>query len=249
MSRPLMLVTPSTEASGAELKDHSISLGSRYLRAVLDCGGLPVALPLTTDRDQIAGFIARCDAVLLTGGDDIQPRLYWPDVPPKLLATCECVEAARDVMELTLLDELFKAPRPLLAICRGHQLVNVALGGRLYVDLPSQRPGDLRHSQTDRKYDLVHQVSIASDTRMAGIFGQPSIGVNSTHHQAISQLAEPLRIAIQAPDGVIEGTELHPEHSGLLPWFASVQFHPERLYDRHPEHGRLFHAFVEAARS
>lgn len=246
MSRPIILVTPSTHAAGAEFPDHSISVSSRYLEAVLEAGGLPVALPQLTQRSRLAGYLERADGVLLTGGDDIHPGLYWPEVPTDLVERCEFPEPDRDLMELTLLDELFRNPKPLLAICRGHQLVNVALGGSLYVDLPTQRPGDISHAQMDRRFEPVHPVEVASDSRAAAIYRVRSFGVNSTHHQAIHRLADPLRVTLSAADGVIEGTELRPERSGLLPWFASVQFHPERLHSAHPEHARLFRAFVQA---
>ena len=246
--RPLILVTPSTQVTGAELLDHSISVGSRYLDAILGAGGLPVALPLTTDRQSLRAFLERADGVLLTGGDDLAPALHRPDVSAELLARCDCAEPARDLMELTILDELFKTPKPLLAICRGHQLVNVALGGTLYVDLPSERPGHVIHAQMARRFEVVHSVEVLSGSAMRALYRRPSLGVNTTHHQAIHRLAEPLAATLLAPDGVIEGTELRPEHAGLLPWFRSVQFHPERLFDRHPEHACLFASFTGAAR-
>ncbi len=246
--RPLILVTPSTQITGAELLDHSISVGSRYLDAILVAGGLPVALPLTTDRKSLRAFLERADGVLLTGGDDLAPVLHRPDVSAELLSRCECAEPARDLMELTILDELFKMPKPLLAICRGHQLVNVALGGTLYVDLPSERPGHVLHAQMARRFEVVHSVDVLPGSGMRALYRRTSLGVNTTHHQAIHRLAEPLAATLLAPDGVIEGTELRPEHAGLLPWFRSVQFHPERLFDRHPEHACLFAAFTGAAR-
>lgn len=246
MGRPLILVTPSPQESGVELLDPSISVGNRYLDSVSEAGGLPVVLPLTTDRARIAEYVARADGVMLTGGDDIDPRLYWPDVPSDLLSRCDCAGAVRDTMELTLIDQLFRNPRPLLAICRGHQLFNIALGGTLYVDLPTQRPGDVAHAQMEHRFEPVHEVEITPDTQASTIWSRRHLGVNSTHHQAIHRIAEPLRATLISTDGVIEGTELRPEHAGLLPWYASVQFHPERLDQKHPEHARLFRAFVTA---
>jgi len=246
--RPLILVTPSTQRSGAELLDHSISVGSRYLQAVAAAGGLPLSLPLTTDREELRAYLQRADGVLLTGGDDLAPSIHRPKISAELLAKCECAEPARDVMELALLEELFQRPLPLLAICRGHQVMNVALGGTLYVDLPTERPGHINHSQIPRKYEIVHPVEITPDSQMAAMYGRTSLGVNTTHHQAIHRLAEPLAATLLAPDGVIEGTELRRDKPPLLPWFRSVQFHPERLYDQHPEHALLFASFVHAAR-
>jgi putative glutamine amidotransferase len=246
--RPLILVSPDTQTSGAEMQDHAISVGSRYLQAVIDAGGIPLALPLCTDRAFLADAVSQCDGVMLTGGNDVAPKIYWPEVPGPLLSKCECAEPGRDVMELELIQEILGQRKPLLAICRGHQLFNVALGGTLYVDIPSQREGAFKHSQMDRKYEVVHEVSIEPGTFLAGIWSPEPLGVNTTHHQAIDRLAKPLRAVAHGPDGVIEATEFKPEDRALLPWFASVQFHPERLYLKHPRHAALFKAFVDACR-
>lgn len=245
--RPLILITPSTSPAGVEMADHSTSVSSRYLDAVLAAGGLPVSLPLTTDLEVLADAVAHADGILFSGGDDIDPRRYWPEVPDALLATCDLAEPARDVMELALLAEIFRQRKPLLAICRGHQLVNVFLGGTLYVDLPTEVGGAVAHNQMDLRNDVAHRVDLPADSRYAAITGTTTLGVNSTHHQAVHRLATPLRAAATAPDGVVEATELKPEERDLLPWFQSVQFHPERLAA--PEHARLFKAFVEACRT
>jgi putative glutamine amidotransferase len=251
MRRPLILVTPSTGRRSIEFGagDHSISLGSRYLEAVIDAGGLAVALPLTTDPATLGELVARSDGVMLTGGDDLDPHLYWPDVPSELLAKCECAEPARDRMELLLVEEVFRRQKPLFAICRGHQLVNVAAGGKLVVDIATQRPDALGHCRMDRKHDIIHDVSMPADSLLAAICGTQTLGVNSTHHQAVAEVGRPFRSAAESTDGVIEATELRPEDRGLLPWYLSVQFHPERLRQTHPEHAALFAAFVAACRT
>jgi len=245
--RPLILITPSTSPAGAEMADHSTSVSSRYLDAVLAAGGLPVSLPLTTDPAVLADAVALASGVLFSGGDDIEPRRYWPEVPETLLATCDLAEPARDAMELVLLAEIFRQRKPLLAICRGHQLVNIFVGGTLYVDLPSRVDGPVLHNQMDPRNDVAHRVDLPADSRFAAISGTTTLGVNSTHHQAIHRLASPLRASATAPDGVVEAAELGSEGLGLLPWFQSVQYHPERLAA--PEHARLFRAFVEACRT
>ena len=245
-TRPLILVTPSTQTDGVELSDHAISVATRYLQALIDAGGFPLVLPVNEDPALIADAVASADGLLLTGGDDIDPHLHWPDVPADLLQTCTCAEPIRDRFELAVIREVLKQKKPLMAICRGHQLFNIALGGTLYVDLPTQRPGPILHPQFERRFERVHEAEIVSGTQLERVAGLPRLEINSTHHQAIHQLAGPLRVSLVATDGVIEGTELKPEHAGLLPWFASLQYHPERLYQRWPEHGRLFHAFVKA---
>jgi putative glutamine amidotransferase len=246
MKRPLILVTPSTESAGIELSDHAVSVSTRYLQALQDAGALPLVLPVTDDRELLAQAVAMADGVLLTGGDDIDPHLHWPDVPSELLATCDCADPARDRCELALIQEVLSQQRPLLAICRGHQLVNIALGGTLYVDLPSQRPSAIPHPQFDLRFEAVHEAEVMPGTLLASVVGRKRLEINSTHHQAVNRLAPPLRANLVAPDGIIEGAELHPDHAELMPWFASLQYHPERLYERWPEHGLLFKEFVRA---
>jgi len=245
--RPRILLTPSTQAVGEELPDHAISVSSLYFQAIIDAGGLPFSLPLTTDREVLTNAVRQAHGILLTGGDDILPKIYWPDVPPKLAKTCMCAEPARDVMELELVHEIFRQGTPLLAICRGHQLVNVALGGTLFVDLPSQYPSQVRHRRLDQRMSTVHEINLKSGSNLSKITGCRTLGVNSTHHQGIDRVAEPLEPVGHAPDGIVEAMELRKQDQRLLRWFLSVQFHPERLYMRYPEHGSVFKTFVSAA--
>lgn len=245
--RPLILITSSHQSSGAEMLDDSISLSHRYFDAVLDHGGMPVAMPLTSDARVLADLVDRCDGILMSGGSDIEPRLHRPYIAAKLRNTCAISAGVRDLMELLLIKEILRNPRPVLAICRGHQIFNVAFGGTLYVDLPSERPDGPNHCQLDSRCDPVHPVALARGSLLARLTRRCSLGVNSTHHQAIDQLAEPLVPTAVSPDGVIEAMEFRRAYRGLLPWFASVQFHPERLYDRFREHRPLFRAFVFAA--
>ena len=242
---PLILVTPCQQAAGSEFADASISLSNRYTQAINDAGGVPLVLPVTATRDQIAELVRRADGVLLTGGEDIELKHYAPDTPPELAAKLGEVEPERDVLEFALVDEVFHQRKPLLCICRGHQMLNVALGGTLYVDIPSQLPGALAHKQTERKFELVHDVTLAPDSQLAAILGSTQTGTNSTHHQGIARVAAPLRVTGTTSDGVVESMEL--KDPTQLPFLQSVQFHPERLYDRHPHFAQLFRAFVRAA--
>ena len=201
-------------------------------------------MPLPLDAAGLADVVAQSAGVLLTGGDDIDPRFYRPEVPATLLATCALAEPGRDAMELGLIAEVFRQRKPLLAICRGHQLVNVFLGGTLYVDLPTEFPSPVNHHQMAFPNEECHRVTLLADSQLAALTGVISLGVNTTHHQGIHRLAASLRAAATAPDGLIEATELKPEEARRRPWFQSVQFHPERLAA--PEHARLFQAFVAA---
>ena len=242
---PLILVTPCQQAAGTEFADASISLSNRYTQAINDAGGMPLVLPVTATRDQIAELVRRAEGVLLTGGEDIELKHYAPDTLPELAAKLGEVEPERDVLELALVDEVFRQRKPLLCICRGHQMLNVALGGTLIVDIPAQLPGAHTHKQVERKFELVHDVSLASDSQIAALLSAVKVGTNSTHHQAVARVADALRVTGTTSDGVVETMEL--KDKSLLPFLQSVQFHPERLYDRYPHFAELFRAFIRAS--
>lgn len=245
--RPLILMTPCTQQKGAEFEDGSLSLSYRYVAAIQAAGALPWVIPASLGAEEIAACVRRTDGVLLTGGDDVQPELYTKELPPDLKRTVSEPDAPRDYLELKLIEEVFQQRKPLLAICRGHQLLNVALGGSLIVDIPTQLPQALDHRRYDLKNGLVHEVDLAPNSLLAGLVGQPQISVNSTHHQAVDRVPRPLRATGASPDGVVEGMELHPQEAALLPFLLSVQFHPERLYQQYPLYLKLFQAFVDAA--
>jgi putative glutamine amidotransferase len=183
---------------------------------------------------------------MLTGGDDLQPELYAGKLSPKLPQTVSEPEPERDVFELMLVQEVFRQRKPLLAICRGHQLVNVAFGGTLVVDIASQVPGAFNHSRTDRKCSVVHDAELEKGSLIARTVGKKKLGVNSSHHQAIGKLAGPFTVTARSSDGVIEAMELKPDGASL-PYFLAVQFHPERLCERHVGHAKLFQSFVRAS--
>jgi len=147
-----------------------------------------------------------------------------------------------------VIDEIFRQKKPLLAICRGHQILNVALGGTLFLDIPAQVPHCLRHNRTDKKNDIVHEVKVEKGSVLAKIARKPRLGVNSSHHQAVEKVAKPLRVTAVSIDGIIEGMELRQNCQHLLPYMITVQFHPERLFARHKEHFELFRSFTDASR-
>jgi putative glutamine amidotransferase len=245
---PLILVTPSIEKAGAEFHDRSISLSETYLRTVAAAGGIPLTLPVGVSRELIAECVRRCDGVMLTGGDDIEPRLYRNGLPAALRRTVgACSDGGeRDLRELILIDEVFRQRKPLLAICRGHQLLNIALGGTLVVDIRTERPESINHHRMDRRSEVVHEARLTAGSLLSKITGQQSLGVNSTHHQAVGRVAEPLQATATSADGIVEGLELKHETAGMLPFLLGVQFHPERLAERYPEHWAIFGVFVGA---
>jgi putative glutamine amidotransferase len=169
-------------------------------------------------------------------------------LPEKVRRTVETSPdgGQRDLRELLVIDEVFHQRKPLLGICRGHQLINVALGGTLVADIPSQKPGAMNHSRMDKRNDVAHEVQLTDGSLLSKITGRRTLGVNSTHHQAVGRLAGPLQAVALSADGIVEGTELNRAAAGLLPFLLTVQFHPERLADRHPEHRAIFSAFTQA---
>ncbi len=212
-----------------------------------EVGALPVAMPPSIDREVIAQCVSRADGILLTGGDDIEPRLYNGRLPARIRKTVNVTpdRGERDLRELLLIDEVFRQRKPLLAICRGHQLLNVALGGTLLADIPSQRPKAMVHARNSERNEVVHDVRLTPGSLLAKIAGGFKLGVNSTHHQAVARVASPLRVTAASNDGMVEGLELKPGGSHWLPFLLSVQFHPERLFDRYPEHRAIFQAFAQ----
>jgi len=245
---PLILISPSVESRGDEFGDLSVSLSETYQRALMGAGGLPLALPALASRELIAESVRHYDGVLLTGGDDVDPRLYGRALPPHLQRTVTATPdgGARDWRELVLIDEVFRQRKPLLAICRGQQILNVALGGTLLADISSQRPQAINHRRQDRRSEIVHEVLLTPGSLLSKIVAGPRLGVNSTHHQAVARVAGPLKVAAVSSDGIIEGLELKPGAAGMLPFLLSVQFHPERLVDRYREPRAIFRAFTQA---
>jgi putative glutamine amidotransferase len=212
-----------------------------YIRAVQQAGGVPVLLPPQLDADSLDVLWSRLDGIVLTGGGDIDPRRFG-ETPH---ASVYDVSAARDDLELTLSRRSVEDDVPLLAICRGVQVLNVALGGTLYQDIPSDIPGSLLHSQKAPRMEPTHPVKVMGEgTRLGAIAGAPELAVNSMHHQAIRTLGEGLRDVAWAPDGVIEAVELPGDDRFVL----GVQWHPEELVGHDDAARRLFAAAVDAAR-
>ena len=198
------------------------------MEAVLRAGGTPVLFPVTDDREQLSALLDRVDGLLLTGGPDVDPAEYGEKRKP----CCGDCSACRDAMELPLCRE---------ALARGMQILSCVLGGNLYQDLAAQFGTQLRHPRYDVAGDPVHEVEVRPDTLLSSIVGAGPLCVNSRHHQGVRMLGKNLRVNATAPDGLIEGIEL-PDH----PFVLGVQWHPESLSDRYPDHQRLFDAFIRA---
>ena len=247
-SKPLILISPSVERKGAEFEDVSCSLSDRYSQAVVAAGGIPWVFPCLAEEAATIEAVRRCDGVMLTGGDDVQPELYTGRLSPRLNKTVSPAGPQRDLSDLLLVREVFRQRRPLLAICRGQQLLNVALGGTLIVDIASQIHGAGRHNRSDRKDKVVHKVALTPDSILTKIAGKQTLGVNSSHHQAVGRVATLLRVTAISTDGVIEALELTGPARKSLSWMLAVQFHPERLFERHGEFLDLFRSFTRACK-
>jgi putative glutamine amidotransferase len=245
---PLILVSPSIEKRGVEFHDLSVSLSFKYEQSILRAGGIPFILPSTTEPALLADIVRRVDGVMLTGGDDINPDLYVKRLPRAIRRTVEQTPdgGGRDLRELILIDEVFRQRKPLLAICRGHQLLNIALGGTLVTDIRRQVPGALNHQRLDRAGKIVHEAALTAGSLLAKITGKQVLGMNSSHHQAVLQPAEPLVATARSKDGIVEAMELKPEAARRMPYLLSVQFHPERLTEKHAEHRAIFQSFTQA---
>lgn len=248
-SAPLILIAPSTQRRGAEFFDYSVSLSDAYPRAIAAADGVPWIMSGTLSPEIISECVRRSDGVLLTGGDDIQPHLYTSKISRKIKKTVSAADPARDLSEILVIQEVFRQRKPLMGICRGVQILNVAMGGTLIIDIPSQKPNAINHTRTDLKDRIVHEIQVDRDSLLAQIFKAPSVGVNSTHHQAVDHVAKPFRVTAKSVDGIIEALELNRSDEHWLPFFLAVQFHPERLIDRHPEFLAMFQSFVEACAS
>ena len=215
-------------------------VNSAYLRSVLDAGAVPVILPPAIGAARATGVLEGIDALLLTGGEDLDPAWYGASPSPAL----GDVDRERDLFELALFASARQRGLPILGICRGIQLVNVALGGTLWQDLPSERPSAVQHNRGDARSVRTHGVSLEAGSRAATVLSCAALDVNSFHHQGIRDLASPLRASGWSGDGLIEAVE------GVAgePWLLAVQWHPEEMYEDAvaPERG-LFRALAEAA--
>ncbi len=235
--RPIIGITTSiTQDEGVH------QMNRCYTEALLAVGAVPVMLPLPSDLSVLPDCLSRLDGLLLSGGDDVDPTHYgetqhW---------VCGDVTPLRDSFEIALCREAIRHRLPLLGICRGVQVMNVAQGGSLFQDLKSEYPGEtLAHQQKQLSRYTSHAVQFSEDSALAAIFGCNALQVNSHHHQAVQKVAPGFTITATAPDGVIEALE-YPE----LPFCIGVQWHPERLVESQKDtlHRRLFEAFADACR-
>jgi putative glutamine amidotransferase len=220
---------------------HRFAIANTYTTAIERAGGVPLVIP--PQDGNISEILAVLDGLLLTGGGDIRPdRFGDAEVHP----TTYGIHDGRDELEIALIQEAIRRDMPVLCICRGIQVLNVALGGTLIQDVADQYSAMISHSQTElgiAKEDPSHTVAVTSGSLLESIYGGAVVQVNSFHHQGLKQISADLRVAGCSDDGLVEAVE-HPGCS----WVLGVQWHPEMMYAAHDEHLKPFAGLIEAAR-
>ena len=235
MTRPLVGITIGYSSESREV----FALRDDYVRAVETAGGLPLVLAPGAPEDAPL-LLDRVDALLLTGGADVDPRLYGEPAHE----TVTRVIPERDTFELALSREALSKDLPLLAICRGHQVLNVATGGTLIQDLPSQLKGAMDHDPDTERWSPAHDVRILPGTRLREILGEEKVAVNSFHHQAVKEPGRGVIVsAYSEGDDVVEGIEVPGRRLAV-----GVQWHPEAFWDKDGRFQPLFEALVRASR-
>lgn len=243
--RPLVAVTTSSGPAGRHGLTY-VSLGAQYVWAVQEPGTVPVLVTPAHDDAGIDAVLDSVNGLVLTGGEDVDPALYG-QAPHPMLGP---VHRERDTMELRALARARARGIPVLAICRGMQVLNVAFGGTLIQDLPSQDPGRLTHEQSAPVTRQWHHATVLAESELRRVFGVSELFINSFHHQAVDQLGAGLRATVWAEDGVVEGIEATDRES----WICGVQWHPERGEaggpgsDLRDPNRRLFWEFAHQAR-
>lgn len=208
-----------------------------YMKGIEEAGGLPVMLPLTSDLDEIRQLSEEMDGYLFSGGPDIEPSLYGEEKRPICDVCCDL----RDAMEIPLFHAVYEKDKPIFGICRGIQLINTALGGTLYQDLPSEHPSDTVHRQTIPPENPTHSVTLIADTPLCTVIGSDTMMVNSCHHQAVKTLGKGLCVMGVSEDGIIESVYAPEKY-----FVQAVQWHPESMHHVDENSRKLLRHFVKA---
>lgn len=237
MPQPLIGITIYRSTPGDRTPYFAVS--ESYVHSIQRAGGIPVLLPNGLSQSHLESLRSSLDGIMFTGGGDLDPQLYNGNPNERVYG----IEPDRDQQEIALVRLASSSGWPFLGICRGIQVINVALGGTLFTDIADQLPGALRHDwYPDIRRDyLAHTVAVKEGSRLAVILGGTTVPVNSLHHQGVQQIASGLNPMAFAPDGLLEAVEL-AEH----PFGLGVQWHPECLPEL-PAMQALFKAFVDAA--
>ncbi len=248
MKRKPIILTTSFSDKDHERKDFEFLCVKRaYTECIRASGAIPLVVPFQAEEENLRTLAEMADGLLLSGGEDVHPRHYGAENIHENSGPF-CTE--RDDMEIALAKFFTACGKPVFGICRGMQVLNVALGGTLYQDIGSELNTSIRHepdssaSKLERYAEDIHEVYLLEDTALAAFFGREKITVNSLHHQAVKEVAKTLRASAIAEDGIIEGIE---SKDMSVNWILGVQWHPETITKEHPEQKILFEKFAEAA--
>jgi putative glutamine amidotransferase len=238
--RPLIGLTTSTVAAEESASSTRFSVSAVYCRAVAAAGGSPILIPGLGDAEAAEAILPHLDGILFTGGVDIHPRRYGQEVHPG----CEAIDEERDATELAIAELVKNTTIPVLGICRGIQLINVAWGGTLVQDLGMQRPGSEDHRASVSDFSrTVHNLEVDRDSRLSAALGADHMPANSMHHQAVDTLAPGFEVTARAEDGTVEAIEFAGSR-----FIMAVQCHPEHLYRNDERWLGFFAALVDEAR-
>lgn len=235
MGKPMIGIVSCLERNDGLFADLHCYVNQDYVAAIKKGGGIPLIIPVQQDKDDIFELINRVDGVLLMGGDDIDPLLY-NEAPIHELGMI-----MRDVDDFYLkcIEYAEILNKPTLGICRGHQMLNIAYGGNLYQDLPSQKKDSIKHNQNSLKHYPTHSIQIEKDSSLYKLFDH-SLMVNSYHHQAIKDMAKDFKVIATAQDGVIEAIE-----KTTNTYMLGVQWHPEMMLSKdNPDMLKLMKYFI-----
>lgn len=223
-----------TVDKGKFLGMERIYVNKDYVDAVIKAGGTPLLLPPIEDPESICIYAAHCDGFILSGGGDINPLLYGEQPLPLL----EEIHTGLDRAQWKLTEEILKTQKPLLAVCRGMQLLNVVLGGTLWQDISAVGQPVMLHSQHGPREDVFHSITIEKDSTLGALFGE-YLNVNSFHHQSLHRIGQGLKATAMAPDGIIEAIEMPDRRFAV-----GIQWHPEMLLNGSDNMLPIFRKFI-----
>ncbi len=233
--KPLIGISSSQENTEST---SAYTTNKMYIKGVAAAGGIPVIVPITEDKNLLQDITGRLSGLLLTGGDDIDPLLFGEE-PHRNLRK---IDPQRDFFELELTRIFRDAGKPILGICRGCQIINIAFGGTIFQDIKGQISDiTYKHWQEAPLWYPTHSVYIEADTDLENIYGSGKFSINSYHHQSIKDVAPGFIVNARAEDGIIEGIEFSQD------FMLGVQWHPERLWQNNKNNFNLFKYFITAA--
>lgn len=224
---------------GAVDDDKTITLQNAYTRAIENAGAIPVVIPYTAKEETLDFYAERCDGVLFSGGCDIEPKKFGEETKE----ACGKIQLYRDELELNFFKRIFELKKPIMGICRGAQLINVALGGNLYQDIPTEYPTETVHRQTGDKTLPSHQAVVIDGTPLMALVAKERMTANTFHHQAIKELGNALKIMAKADDGITEAVYYDGDR-----YIRAYQWHPERLAQNYDDNALLFLDFINAVK-